>query len=188
MLLENLQSDIKKLANSSKAKILARFFKTGPGQYGEGDQFLGLTVPQSRQLVHKYKDLSFPEISQLITSKYHEERLIALLILVHQFPKKLAKSKSLWERRIAVLSTFAFTYKGDSQPTLKIAEILLHDKEDLIHKAVGWLLREVDKRCGQKYLTDFLDQHNRSMPRTTLRYSIERFPNDLRVKYLTGVI
>ena len=192
---------------------------------------MGLTVPQCRQLVRKYKDLSFQDITELLHSGYHEERLIALLILVHNFPKdpqkiyglylnstkyinnwdlvdltapkivgeylldkpldilfKLAKSKSLWERRIAILATFAFIHQGNSKPTLQIAEMLLHDKEDLIHKAVGWMLREVGKRCSQKVLTDFLDKHYRSMPRTALRYSIERFPEPLRVKYLKGEI
>lgn len=234
-MLDSLHADLKKLANPSKTKILARFFKTGPGQYGEGDIFLGLMVPQSRSISQKYKDLPLSDIQKLLNSKIHEERTIALAILCHQFTKsddrskkqifdfylantkninnwdlvdisapkivgeylldkpidilfKLAKSKSLWERRIAILSTFAFIYKGDPKPTLKIAEILLHDKENLIHKAVGWMLREVGKRCGQKYLTDFLDQHYRSIPRVMLRYSIERFPKDLRVKYLKSEI
>lgn len=222
-----LRTEIKKLANPIRAKHSLRFFKTDPGEYGEGDKFLGLTVPQCRSLVRKYKDLSLPDTVELLHSSYHEERLIALLILVHNYPKnpqqtynlylkstkyinnwdlvdlsapniigrylsdkpidilfKLAKSKSLWERRIAILATFAFIYKGDPKPALKISEMLLKDKEDLIHKAVGWMLREVGKRCSQKYLTDFLDQHYRVMPRTTLRYAIERFPEDLRLKYL----
>lgn len=223
----NLKQDVSYLANPAKAKILARFFKTGPGQYGEGDKFLGLTVPQCRNLVRKHKDLSLSDATQLLHSQFHEERLIALLILVHNFQKdpkniydlylkstkyinnwdlvdltapriigeylldkpidilfKLAKSKSLWERRIAILSTFAFIYKGDPKPTTQIAKMLLQDKEDLIHKAVGWMLREVGKRCSQKVLTNFLDKHYKVMPRTMLRYSIERFPTSLRVKYL----
>src|SRR3989344_1954187 len=225
--LTNLRKEIRLLANPIRAKHSLRFFKTGPGEYGEGDKFLGLTVPQCRQLVRKYKDLSLSDITELLHSEYHEERLIALLLLVHNFSKdsqkiydlylkstkyinnwdlvdltaprivgeylldkpvdilfKLAKSKSLWERRIAILATFAFIYKGEPKPTLKIAEMLLHDKEDLIHKAVGWMLREVGKRCGQKPLTDFLNQHYKSMPRTMLRYSIERFPEKTRKEYL----
>lgn len=225
--LANLQKEIRLLYNPIRAKHSLSFFKTGPGEYGEGDKFLGLTVPQCRSLVRKYKDLSPPDTIKLLRSPYHEERLIALLILVHQFPQnpkyiydlylkstkyinnwdlvdltapkivggylldkpidilfKLAKSKSLWERRIAILATFAFIYKGDPQPTLQIAVMLLHDNEDLIHKAVGWMLREVGKRCGQKYLTDFLDSHLRLLHRTTLRYSIEHFPDNLRLKFL----
>ena len=225
--LTNLRREIKSLADPERAKHSLRFFRTGPGEYGEGDKFLGLTVPQCRQLVRKYKDLSLSDITELLHSEYHEERLIALLLLVHNFSKdpqkiydlylkatkyinnwdlvdltaprivgeylldkpvdilfKLAKSKSLWERRIAILATFAFIYKGEPKPTLKIAEMLLHDKEDLIHKAVGWMLREVGKRCGQKPLTDFLNQHYKSMPRTMLRYSIERFPEKTRKEYL----
>jgi len=230
-MLSDLKKDIHRLANPAKAKILSRFFKTGPGEYGEGDIFLGLMVPQSRTISRKYKDLPLSDIQLLLNSKIHEERTIALAILVNRFAKsgvqdrkniygfylantkninnwdlvdisapnivgeylldkplnilfKLAKSKSLWERRIAILSTFAFIYKGDPKPTLKIAEMLLHDKEDLIHKAVGWLLREVGKRCSQKVLTNFLDSHLGLLPRTTLRYAIERFPPKLRLKYL----
>jgi len=230
-MLSDLKKDIRRLANPAKAKILSRFFKTGPGEYGEGDIFLGLMVPQSRTISRKYKDLPLSDIQLLLNSKIHEERTIALAILVNRFAKsgvqdrkniygfylantkninnwdlvdisapnivgeylldkplnilfKLAKSKYLWERRIAILSTFAFIYKGDPKPTLKIAEMLLHDKEDLIHKAVGWLLREVGKRCSQKVLTNFLDSHLGLLPRTTLRYAIERFPPKLRLKYL----
>src|SRR3989344_3130353 len=230
-MLSDLKKDIRRLANPAKAKILSRFFKTGPWEYGEGDIFLGLMVPQSRTISRKYKDLPLSDIQLLLNSKIHEERTIALAILVNRFAKsgvqdrkniygfylantkninnwdlvdisapnivgeylldkplnilfKLAKSKSLWERRIAILSTFAFIYKGDPKPTLKIAEMLLHDKEDLIHKAVGWLLREVGKPCSQKVLTNFLDSHLGLLPRTTLRYAIERFPPKLRLKYL----
>ncbi|TSC85433.1 MAG: hypothetical protein G01um101416_861 [Microgenomates group bacterium Gr01-1014_16] len=233
--LTSLRREIKSLADPVRAKHSLRFFKTGPGEYGEGDKFLGLTVPQCRQLARKYKDLSFPDITKLLHSEFHEERLIALLILVHKFanrtdrgntqisnfylkntryinnwdlvdlsaPKivgeyllnkpldilfKLAKSKSLWERRIAILATFAFIYKGDPNPTLQLAETLITDEADLIHKAVGWMLREVGKRCSQKVLTDFLDRNYKSMPRTMLRYSIERFPESLRLKYLTGQV
>src|SRR3989344_7467368 len=224
--LTNLRREIKSLADPVRAKHSLRFFRTGPGEYGEGDKFLGLTVPECRSLVRKYKDLSLSDTTELLHSQYHEERLIALLILVHNYPKnpqkiydlylkstkyinnwdlvdlsssnivgkylldkpidilfKLAKSKSLWERRIAILATFAFIYQGNPKPTLQISETLLHDKEDLIHKAVGWMLREVGKRCGQKTLIYFLDKHYKTMPRTMLRYSIERFPEPLRVQY-----
>ena len=230
-MINHLRTDLIKLADPVRAKHSLRFFRTGPGEYGEGDKFLGLTVPECRSLVRKYKDLSLSDTTELLHSQYHEERLIALLILVHNYPKnpqkiydlylkstkyinnwdlvdlsssnivgkylldkpidilfKLAKSKSLWERRIAILATFAFIYQGNPKPTLQISETLLHDKEDLIHKAVGWMLREVGKRCGQKTLIYFLDKHYRSMPRTALRYSIERFPEPLRVKYLKGEI
>jgi len=230
-MINHLRTDLIKLADPVRAKHSLRFFRTGPGEYGEGDKFLGLTVPECRSLVRKYKDLSLSDTTELLHSQYHEERLIALLILVHNYPKnpqkiydlylkstkyinnwdlvdlsssnivgkylldkpidilfKLAKSKSLWERRIAILATFAFIYQGNPKPTLQISETLLHDKEDLIHKAVGWMLREVGKRCGQKTLIYFLDKHYKTMPRTMLRYSIERFPEPLRVKYLKGEI
>jgi len=227
MSLSGLKADIKKLANPAKAKILARFFKTGPGEYGEGDVFLGLMVPQSRQLVRQYKSLPLSDVATLLKSPVHEERLIALLIMVAQLYKtpkliydtylsstkyinnwdlvdltapkivgsylldkphsillKLAKSDNLWERRIATMSTFAFIYQGDPQPTLQIAGLLLKDKEDLIHKAVGWMLREVGKRISQDTEEDFLKKHYKVMPRTMLRYAIERFPESLRRQYL----
>lgn len=227
MTLSDLKHDVRRLANPQKAKILARFFKTGPGQYGEGDIFLGLMVPQSRLISKKYQDLPLSDIQKLLNSKIHEERTIALAILVHQYPQnpkqiynfyltntkdinnwdlvdisapkivgeylldkpidilfKLAKSKNLWERRIAIISTFAFIAKGNPQPTLKMSKMLLKDKEDLIHKAVGWALREVGKRCGKKVLTDFLGSHLKLLPRTSLRYAIEKFPPQLRLRYL----
>lgn len=233
--LENLKHDLQKLASPNRAQHSQRFFKTAPGQYGHGDIFIGPTVPDCRKVAIKYSSLSLPEITSLLSSPIHEERLIALLILVRQYTKgnqqtkntiynfylshtrfvnnwdlvdlsapkivgeylldksidillKLTTSKSLWERRIAILSTFTFIYQGNPKPTLQIAEILLHDKEDLIHKAVGWMLREIGKRCGQKPLTDFLDKHYKVMPRTMLRYSIERFPESLRRKYLEGKV
>lgn len=222
-----ITSETRQLSDPQKAKILSWFFKTGPGEYGEGDKFLGLTTPQTRNISQKYKELPLSEIRQLIKSPYHEERSIAIQILVHQFPYhsqliydfylkntkyinnwdlvdisapkivgayllkkprdilfKLVKSNNLWERRIAILSTFAFIYKGDPELTLRISKLLLSDKEDLIHKAVGWMLREVGKRCGEKYLTDFLDEYGKVMPRTTLRYAIERFSEEIRLKYL----
>jgi 3-methyladenine DNA glycosylase AlkD len=215
-----------------KGIFLARFFKTGSGQYGEGDLFLGITVPESRKIAVKYCNISLLDISQLIINKYHEVRLIALLILVNQYRKnhnenerkkiynfylkntkninnwdlvdlsahyiigeylinkdrkileKLAKSKNLWERRIAIISTFAFIYKGESEWTFRIVKILLNDKQDLIHKACGWMLREVGKRVSEKELTSFLDIYVHQMPRTMLRYSIERLPDKKRLYYL----
>lgn len=233
-MLNQLRADIKNSADPKKAEILQRFFKTGKGQYGEGDIFLGLMVPQQRLLVKKYAaDLSLVDLDKLIKSKIHEERLIALLILVRQFqeadrnpaaqktiynfylshtarinnwdlvdlsaPKivgaylrnkgksilyKLAKSKNLWERRIAVLATFDSIYLGHPDEALNICHALLNDEHDLINKATGWMLREVGKRCGEKYLLDFLDKHAARMPRTMLRYAIERLPEKKHLYYL----
>ena len=235
-MLKRLKEDLRKFASPEKAKNLARFFKTGPGQYGEGDRFIGVTVPQSRAVAKKYKDLPLKEVTILLHSPIHEERLIALLILIEQFkatdrrsneetrekiyrfylsntkyinnwdlvdlsasrivgpyledkPKdilrKLALSKSLWERRIAMISTFHYIWNGDPKWGLEIAEILLNDKHDLIHKAVGWMLREIGKNCGENVLTNFLDEHTGVIPRTTLRYAIEKCPEEKRQKYLT---
>jgi 3-methyladenine DNA glycosylase AlkD len=243
--LASLLKELKQKENKTKAKHLAGFFKTGKGQYGEGDLFLGITVPISRQLVKKYSSLSLSDISKLIKNKYHEARLIALLILVQQYKssqipgiweeivrfylghtkyinnwdlvdlsahyivgdylyhkqvsarqglaektmvikklEKLARSKNLWERRIAIISTFAFIYKGESKLTLHIVKMLLNDREDLIHKACGWMLREVGKRIREADLTAFLDLYSPQMPRTMLRYAIERLPKKKRLYYL----
>ncbi len=229
MPLNKLKSDLRKAANPSKAKILAGFFKTGKGEYGEGDVFLGLTVPESRKLAVRYRNLELNEIEELLRSKIHEERLIALLLLVHNYqnhPEKrqeifefylrntnkinnwdlvdlsahqivgaylidknkdilynLAKSKNLWEKRIAVLSCFTFIRNNYFNDALKINEILLHDKHDLIHKAVGWMLREIGKR-DRKTEEVFLKKHYKTMPRTMLRYAIEKFPESKRKAYL----
>ncbi len=247
--LKQLKSDIKKLADPKKAKILQRFSKTQKGEYGEGDVFLGIMVPKQRELVKKYwQDLSLADIDKLLKSKIHEERLIALLVLVKKFddfnrhpelvsgskngfqnkfgmtqkdifdfylahtkyinnwdlvdlsaPKvvgvylmdkdrtilyQLAKSKNLWERRIAMLATFQFICFKQSKDALAMAKILLYDKHDLIHKAVGWMLREAGKRCSEQILTFFLDEHSTKMPRTMLRYAIERLPEKKRKYYL----
>lgn len=232
MSLARLKTEFKSLANPAKAKILQRFFKTAKGQYGEGDVFLGITVPQQRLLVKKYwQSLSPSDLKILLKSKVHEHRLVALLILIEQYQKgdtvrkdriykfylsqtrhinnwdlvdlsapnivgehlqkrnhkilyRLAKSKNLWERRIAILSTFAFIKRGESRDALAISKILLNNSHDLIHKAAGWMLREAGKRCGQKILTDFLDQNCEKMPRTMLRYAIERLPEKTRKNYL----
>ena len=239
MALLELKKEIKKRANPLKAKLLQRFFKTGKGQYGEGDIFLGLMVPVQREIVKKYQDLSLINIQKLLNSKIHEERLLALLILVLQFKKadkkwfsfakasedkkrifnfylkntkninnwdlvdltapnivgqflldkdkkilyKLAKSQDLWEKRIAIIATFTFIKNHQFKDTLKIAEILLNDKHDLIHKAVGWMLREVGKR-DLVAEEEFLKKHYKKMPRTMLRYAIEKFLENKRRKYL----
>jgi len=227
--LKNLRAELLKNADFNKAAFLKRFFKTGKGQYGEGDVFLGITVPKQRKIAKLYLDLSLHDLSSLIKSKVHEERLTALFVAVYKYKKfqikkeiyqwylknakqvnnwdlvdssapyivgdflkdkdrsvlfKLAKSKNLWEKRIAILSTFAFINQGEFKDTFKIAEILLSDTHDLIHKAVGWMLREVGKRVSQKTEEVFLQKHYQKMPRTMLRYAIERFPEKLRQKYL----
>jgi 3-methyladenine DNA glycosylase AlkD len=229
----DLKQELQKKANQEKAKHLQRFFKTGPGQYGAGDIFLGITVPDQRAIVKKYKHLGLDDLKRSIGSKFHEERLTVLLILVERFQKaddkekkeifdfyiknrqginnwdlvdltapkivgayledkdkvllyKFAKSKDLWERRIAMLSCFYYIYKEDCRDALKIAEILVNDKHDLIQKAVGWMLREVGKRCGQEIEEDFLKKYYKTMPRTMLRYAIEKFPEKKRKNYLFG--
>lgn len=239
-----LINDINFLKNPIKAKLLQRFFKTGKGQYGEGDIFLGITVPKQRILAKKFIDLKFSDVEQLLRSPIHEHRLIGLLILTYQYaraeklkiknpaqgeleqkriyqfyiahtgginnwdlvdvtaPKvvgaflrhrdkkilfKLAKSKNLWQRRIAIISTFDFIYFKDPSTTLALSEILLKDSHDLIHKAVGWMLREVGKRCGEKYLTGFLDRHASHMPRTMLRYAIERLQPAQKALYMRKI-
>ena len=232
MILTKIEAEISRLASPAKAKILAGFFKTGVGQYGAGDKFLGIVVPLQRQLVKKYyREINYPDITTLLHSPWHEKRLIALLMLVAKFKKadeheqekiyqiylkntkyinnwdlvdlsapkivgayleekdkailyKLAKSKNVWERRIAILSTFHFIYKGQPEETLKIAFLLKDDKHDLIHKAVGWMLREVGKRCGQDIEENFLKKYYKEMPRTMLRYAIEKFPEKKRKFYL----
>lgn len=227
-MLENIQKEIRDLADEKRAKASTWFFKTGPGQYGEGDKFLGLNTPQMRIISKKYKDLPLSDVQKLIMSPYHEERSVAVQILVLQYPKnpkaiydfylkntkyinnwdlvdisapkivgaylsdkprdilyQLAKSDSLWERRIAIISCMYFIVNQEnSADALKISKLLLSDKHDLIHKAVGWMLREVGKRCGKKTLTDFLDLNLNLLPRTTLRYAIEHFPEEKRKYYL----
>lgn len=228
--LAEIQNTIRKKANKQKAIFSQRFFKTGKGEYAEGDIFLGITVPELRKISRLFQDLSFSETKKFLQSKFHEERLTALFILVSQFQKgdevkrksvfdmylsqtkwinnwdlvdssadkivgeylfdkdksilkKLATSTSLWERRIAIVSTFYFIRKGQFTETLQISKILLNDPHDLIHKAVGWMLREVGKRdIGTLVL--FLDQYASKMPRTMLRYAIEKFPQTIRKQYL----
>lgn len=226
--------DLKSHAKPSKAHDLQRFFKTGPGEYGEGDVFIGVVVPDTRKVARAYSDLSLAELEKLLESDIHESRLCALIILTLQFKAakdsntqkkifdfyiqqlhrghinnwdlvdvsapiigaflietpdpyplltKLAKSKSLWERRTAMIFTFAFIRAGELDPTIDIAEQLLKDQHDLIHKAVGWMLRELGKR-NIDLLRQFLTTHAHQMPRTSLRYAIERMPERERKKWL----
>ena len=250
-MLEELKKELHEFENPEKAKVLRRFFKTGKGQYGEGDVFLGIQVPIQRQIAKKYLDLNFQEIQELLNSKIHEERLIALIILTNKYKKanakdisyfgatkskekdfvgkdnltrrqifefyllntsrinnwdlvdlsapnivgeflqkedtgilrQLAKSENIWERRIAMISTYSFIRKRSFGEALAISDILLKDKHDLIHKAVGWMLREIGKR-NKDVLELFLSQRHKEMPRTMLRYAIERFPYEERKKWM----
>lgn len=233
---EEVSSAIRAIQNPEKAIFLQRFFRTGKGEYAEGDLFLGLTVPDSRTIASKYGKLPLKEIEKLLHSKYHEERLVALFLLIRYFNHnknerpavyelylkntkyvnnwdlvdssadkivgeflrdkkdrkildRLAQSTDLWEKRIAIISTFQFIKKDKSAiDTFRIADILLGDSHDLIHKAVGWMLREAGKRISQEQEEDFLKTRYKKMPRTMLRYAIEKFEEDKRKKYLQGVI
>jgi 3-methyladenine DNA glycosylase AlkD len=224
-------------ADPVRAKNVARFFKMGPGEYGEGDRFIGVTVPAQRAIARQFRDLSLDEADKLLTSLIHEERLTALLILVDQFNRvsgvaeanrrrqifrlylkrlrfinnwdlvdtsagpivggwlathpdsrllsRLARSRRLWSRRVAMLATFHGIARGDHRDAIRIATILVHDREDLMHKAVGWMLREVGKRASLPALEQFLAQHAPTMPRTMLRYAIERLPPAERQRWMT---
>ncbi|HEY6844396.1 MAG TPA: DNA alkylation repair protein [Thermoanaerobaculia bacterium] len=223
---------MREFADLNRAKLLLRFFKTAPGEYGHGDRFLGLRVPNVRKIAREFRSLSLDDIRALLASKWHEERLLALIILVNQFGKaddserrliynlylastdrinnwdlvdvsapqivgafladrdrrplyRLAKSKSVWERRIAVLAAGHLIRRGELEDTFAIAERLIDDDHDLIHKANGWMLREAGKRDRAR-LERFLDAFASRMPRTMLRYAIERLPNDLRAKYMAA--
>lgn len=231
----HVKLELKKLSSAKKAKSTSWFFKTGLGQYGEGDKFIGVTVPEQRKVAKKFFGLPLSEIEKLLNSQIHEERLVGLLILVSQFqtgdekdkkqiynfylkdikqvnnwdlvdlsapnivgqflldkPKNplylLARSNNIWQKRIAIVSTYAFILNDDCQETFKIAQMLLKDKEDLIQKAVGWMLREIGKRVSSEELEYFLKKYYKQMPRTMLRYSIEHFPVEIRQKYLKGLI
>lgn len=230
--LKMVEQAVRQLANPAIAAHSQRFFKTGPGQYGEGDRFLGVRVPQLRQLVAQSITLPWDDLLRLLRSPYHEERLMALLLMVARFQRgevdeqtriytaylahtafinnwdlvdcsaphivgawlsekdrsmlhTLAQSALLWERRIAIMATFFFIRRGDCADSLAISTLLLHDRHDLIHKAVGWMLREIGKK-DQEAAKRFLDQHYRTMPRTMLRYAIERLPPAKRQAYLLG--
>lgn len=231
----NLRKEIQKEASSTRAKNLSRFFKTGKGDYGEGDIFVGLSMPQCRKIVKEFFNISLQEKKELIKSKIHEERMIGLLMLVRALEKgdektkqevfrlyikstkyinnwdlvdltaprivgaflypskndslltQFAKSKNLWEKRIAVLATFWYIKNEEFSEPLRIAKILLYDTHDLIHKAVGWMLREVGNK-SLKTEKDFLKARYKTMPRTALRYAIEKLPKSERMKYLQGKI
>jgi 3-methyladenine DNA glycosylase AlkD len=234
MTVQDIQKRLKKLANKKHAAISQRFFKTGPGEYGEGDVFIGIRVPILRKLVKEYLDLALKDVKTLLRSKYHEERLLSLFMMVDQFSKgdqrkkksiydmylkntgfvnnwdlvdssaehivgaylmdrskavlyRLAQSEDLWERRISIMSTFHFVKRHEFSETLKISKMLLFDRQDLIHKATGWMLREIGKRHLQTE-ESFLKVHYKKMPRTMLRYAIEKFPEQKRQRYLKGRI
>jgi len=224
----DIKKELKELADTKQAIILSRFFKTGKGEYGEGDKFLGIKVPVQRKVARRYKDMPLKDVEKLLQSEYHEHRLTALFILIHQYdggddrkkivdiyrknlkhvnnwdlvdlsaPKILgeylfdkdrkplygyARSDDLWERRVAILSTFTFIRNHEFDDALNIAEILLDDKHDLIHKAVGWMLREVGNRDLEEE-EKFLKKHYKTMPRTMLRYSIEKFDTKKKAFYM----
>jgi len=229
-----IQKELESLGDPFRAANLQRFFKTGPGEYGAGDRFRGLRVPVLRGLARKYQGLSLAEASRLLQSCFHEDRLLALFILIRHYdrgdqvvrdkvhrlylehtrwvnswdlvdasapllvghylvdrPKdtltRLAASGNLWERRMAIIGTLPFIKQHDFDETLRIARVLLNDPEDLIHKAVGWMLREVQKR-ETLVAEAFLQKHYRQMPRTMLRYAIERLPEGRRQAYLKGTV
>ena len=230
--LPSLRLSLKRIADPRRAKLQLRFFKTGVGEYGAGDRFLGITVPALRALARQYRDLTLKDVDSLLRSPWHEERLLALLLWVDQYRRgdvdrrrriynkylrstrhinnwdvvdvsaehvvgafladkdkrvlfRLARSANLWERRIAILATFHFIRHDRFTEILKIATLLLHDEHDLIHKAVGWMLREVGKRDRPR-LERFVIRHQNNMPRTMLRYAIEHLPAQRRRCYLQG--
>lgn len=229
-----IEKELHGLGDPEVADFLGRFFKTGPGEYGEGDRFLGIRVPVLRGLARKYRSLGLSDCRTLLVSPYHEARLLALLILVHAYDRgdeekrdaiyrlyldhvayvnnwdlvdssaehivgrhlerrrkailyDLARSTSVWARRIAVMATFRYVKAGSFEETLRIADVLLLDPHDLIHKAVGWMLREVGKR-DMAVAEAFLRPRYRRMPRTMLRYAIEKYPEELRQRYLRGEV
>jgi len=230
-MLNEIKSDLDRLSNPEKAAVLQRFFKTGKGDYGEGDIFLGISVPEQRKLSKKYADANLETLRRLLSSKIHEHRLTALLILVIKFSKadesgkrniyefylkntrhinnwdlvdlssvkivgaflhdkdrsrlyELAGSENIWERRISIIATFHFIRNNQFNNTLILAKLLLNDRHDLIHKATGWMLREVGKR-DQQIEENFLKKHFKIMPRTMLRYAIEKFDEKKRAFYLS---
>lgn len=234
-MIKQIENELKRYSNSKKAKHSQKFFKTGKGQYGEGDIFLGITNPEIKSIVKEYyKEMSLNNLLSFIQSKYHEYRMFGLQCLVSKYQKcktkerkeiyqiyisntkyinnwdlvdvtcykivgeylkekkrkilyTFAKSNDLWKQRISIISTFAFIRDNDFKDTLAISEILLHHEHDLIHKAVGWMLREVGKR-DQNIEEVFLKKYYKDMPRTMFRYAIERFEEDKRQRYLKGEI
>ncbi len=236
MTLGQARADLRAHANPEHAAFHQRFFKTGRGEYGEGDRFLGVRVPKVRLVAKAHRELRRSDVRRLLRSPWHEERLLALIILTHQFqrlerqgedeamaglvdfyldhtehinnwdlvdasahkilgvylldrPRKvldvLSRSASLWERRIAMIATMPLVGAGEFQDTLRLAKRYLGDPEDLMHKATGWLLREVGKQ-DRSVLLAFLDEHFPRMPRTMLRYAIEKLPEPTRQAYLKG--
>lgn len=234
MTLKEIRLEMQQKGDPEIAAHSQGFFKTGPGQYGEGDKFLGIRVPVVRQVAKKGKNLPLSQVTQLLHSPWHEERLLAVILLTKQFSRgkvdqkkaifdlylensrwvnnwdlvdssahlivgpwlqdrprkmlrKLARSTSLWERRIAMMATYHYIKQDDFGDTLDLALILLNDQHDLIHKITGWMLREIGKR-DQSVEEEFLQEHYKQMPRTMLRYAIEKFDENLRQRYLNGGI
>ncbi len=228
--LRSVRRDLRKVSTPERARSSKWFFKTARGEYGAGDRFLGVSVPHLRTLAREYRDMSLKHVALLLQSSWHEERLLALLILVRQYARaddrtrrtihrlylrntrsinnwdlvdssaaqivgahgekgdrrvlrRLARSRSLWERRIAMIATYHYIRQGDFVDALAIAALLRDDEQDLIHKAVGWMLREIGKR-DRRAEERFLNRHASRMPRTMLRYAIEKFPQSLRRKYM----
>ncbi|MFQ5559086.1 MAG: DNA alkylation repair protein [Nitrospinota bacterium] len=234
MTLKALTKHLRSFGDPDRAKKVMCYFKAGPGEYGEGDIFLGIKVPVLRAIARKFKGLSFSDTTSLLKSKFHEERFVALVLLVGAYksgnqqekerifelycshtkfinnwdlvdisaehimgaylenkPKEplylFSRSSCVWERRISVLSTFHYIKQGNFSETLQIAKLLLNDPEDLIQKAVGWMLREIGKR-DLATEEGLLARYYKQMPRTMLRYAIEKFPEERRKKYLKGLI
>ena len=233
-MLAHVRSRLRALANPADAEFAQRYFKTGPGEYAEGDRFLGIRAAPLKALAREAAALPLTDLEQMLCSEWHEERALALLVMVRAHKRgdaparealhrsylahtrfvnnwdlvdasapqlvgahlaqgtrlslldELARSGSLWERRIAMVATLHFIRAGEPAPTLRVAELLVNDEQPLIHKAAGWMLRELGKR-DREAEEAFLRRHNRTMPRTMLRYAIERFPEPLRQEYLAGV-
>lgn len=232
--INKIRTELQQLGDGQRAIVLQKFFKTGKGEYGEGDVFLGIRVPILRKMADEYQNITIKETKQLLESSFHEERMLALLVLIHKYTKGnehakkniynlylkntkfvnnwdlvdvsaehiignflmdkdkaplyiLVKSNVLWERRIAIMSTFHYIKQNKFSETCKISGMLISDTEILVHKAVGWMLRKVGKRSLQ-IEKKFLKEHYKTMPRTMLRYAIERFPGSERQKYLRGKI
>lgn len=228
---EDISALLQISSDKDKKAVLQRFFKTGTGQYGENDIFLGVVVPKLRQIVKKHSDIEIDEVIKLLKSPIHEKRLIALYFLIDKYKKSddntketiykiylnnityinnwdlvdssaeyivgdflidkskeplinLSKSFDLWEKRISIIATFCYIKRGEYSTTLEIADILLNDKHNLIQKAIGWMLREVGKRCSQDILLDYLNKNSLKMARTTLRYAIERLTKEQKDFYL----
>ena len=226
------------LGNAATAEVASRFFKTGPGEYGEGDRFIGIRAPELRAMARDLRGAGIEVAIPLLKSAWHEARALGLMLMVRTFERadaktrqrvydlylkstkfingwdlvdlsaapivgawladkpaerkrildRLARSDSLWERRIAMLATYHYIKRGEYSETFRVATILLKDQEDLIQKAVGWMLREVGQRIGEKEEESFLKKHYREMPRTMLRYAIERFAEPKRKRYLSGAV